>query len=323
MLPLILLIVFLAVFAVIALVMTAAGGRSGSSARVQATLASALKIPRSSAREEIVDVRKSHLLSSVPWVHTLLVEMKGTLELRRILDQADLQWTTGRLLLTATAGWVVSAFAIHLKTGSWATSLLLGSLAGAAPFLYVLKKRAKRFAQFEQRLPDALDLMVSALRAGHSTVAALGVVAKEAQEPIRHEFRLCFEEQNFGVDIREAMANLVERVPVQDLRIISTAILIQKETGGNVAEALDKTAYVIRERFRLMAQIKVHTAQGRLTGLILSLIPAALGMALYVVNPAYIGLLFNRPVGQRMVVIGVVMNLIGLLIIRKVVRIRV
>ena len=144
----------------------------------------------------------------------------------------------------------------------------------------MLHKRSKRFNKFEQGLPEALDLMVSALRAGHSLVAALGLVAQESPDPIGGEFRICFDEQNYGLELRTAMDNLVARVPLQDLRIVTTAILIQKESGGNLAEVLDKTAYVIRERFRLKRQVRVHTAQGRLTGWILSFLPIVLGIAL-------------------------------------------
>ena len=141
---------------------------------------------------------------------------------------------------------------------------------GALPFALVLFKRSRRFGQFEKDLPEALDLMVSGLRAGHSLLAAMALVARECPEPVGGEFKICFEEQNYGLEMKAALDNLLNRVPLQDLKITTTAIMIQKESGGNLAEVLDKTAHVIRERFRLKRQIMVHTAQGRLTGLILT-----------------------------------------------------
>ena len=155
-------------------------------------------------------------------------------------------------------------------------------------------KRAKRFAKFEQGLPEALDLMVSALRAGHSLIAALGLVSRECPDPIGTEFKICFEEQNYGLEMKTAIDNLLTRVPLQDLRIVATAIMIQKESGGNLAEVLDKTSHVIRERFRLKRQVRTHTAQGRLTGMILTLLPVCLGIALYFVNPDLMSMLWTR-----------------------------
>jgi tight adherence protein B len=191
------------------------------------------------------------------------------------------------------------------------------------PFIYVFRKRAKRFRQFQLKLPETLDLMVSALRAGHSMVGALGTAAKEAPEPIGREFRLCFEEQNFGIELRTAMENLIARIPLQDVRMMTTAMLINKESGGNLAEVLEKTGHIIRERFRIQQQIRVHTAQGRLTGLVLSLLPVALGIALYTVNAKYMKVLFTHPTGHKIIAVAGTMNVIGLLIIRKIINIRV
>ena len=184
-------------------------------------------------------------------------------------------------------------------------------------------KRRKRFDKFEQGLPGALDLMVSGLRSGHSLVSALGLVAREAADPIGHEFRICFDEQNYGLELRVAMENLARRVPIQDVRIVMTAILIQKETGGNLAEVLEKCGQVIRERFRLKREIKTKTAQGRLTGMILSLLPVVLGFLMYLVNPKHMSLLWTRPMGLKMIYASVGMTVVGALIIRKIVRIRV
>jgi tight adherence protein B len=142
--------------------------------------------------------------------------------------------------------------------------------------------------------------MVSGLRAGHSLLAAMALVARECAPPVNSEFKICFEEQNYGLEMKEALANLITRVPVQDLMIATTAILIQKESGGNLAEVLDKTAYVIRERFRLKRQIMVHTAQGRFTGLILTLLPIVLGIGIYIVDPGMISILWHRDIGIKL-----------------------
>jgi tight adherence protein B len=301
----------------------AAGGRSTPKETVRATLDSVLlKTPRGPS-EEIVDVRKHAALSSIRWMDRLLARMRPAADLRRILDQADLAWTPGRVVFGGVAIWLVAVYGIELKSGSLLISALLALPAAALPFLYVWNKRQRRFRQFQERLPDAIDLMVSALRAGNSTMGALGIVAHEAPEPIRREFRTCFDEQSYGVDLRAAMENLVNRVPLPDMRFITTAILIQKESGGNLAQVLDNTAHVIRARFRLRDQIRVHSAQGRLTGWILSALPVVLGILIFLINPKYIDVLLTRPLGHRLMAIGAVMNLFGLLVIRKIIRIKV
>jgi tight adherence protein B len=171
---------------------------------------------------------------------------------------------------------------------------------GFAPFGFVLFKRGKRFAKFEEGLPEALDLMVSALRAGHSFNAALGLVSRECSDPIGGEFRICFDEQNYGLELRAAIENMMVRVPLGDLRIATTAILIQKETGGNLAEVLNKTSEVIRERFRLRRQVRVHTAHGRITGWVIALLPIFLLIAISILNYPLESLLWKREIGIKL-----------------------
>jgi tight adherence protein B len=317
---LIVIVVFVAVFAIVALLITAAS-KPKTSKQTQATLTAAIGLFRTSGQQGVADVRKEHRLSTIPWLHSILSRINVSMELRRMLTQADLSWTTGRLMLISIAAWLVSGSLINLRIHSVGTSLMLGLVAGAAPFAYVLWKRRRRLHQIQQQMPEALDLMVSALRAGHSMGNALGAASKEAPEPIGREFRLCFEEQNFGINLRTATDNMLERVPLPDLRIVTTALLIHKESGGNLAEVLDKTGQVIRERFRLQQQIRVHTAQGRLTGLVLISLPTVLGIIIYFTNPEYLGLLFSRQLGHKMMAGAAVMNVIGLLIIRKIVNI--
>jgi tight adherence protein B len=161
--------------------------------------------------------------------------------------------------------------------------------------------------------------MVSALRVGHSLNSALSLVSRECPDPVSTEFRICYDEQNYGLELRTAMDNLVTRVPLQDLRIVATAILIQKESGGNLAEVLEKTAHVIRERFRLKRQIMTHTAQGRLTGIILTLLPVVLGILLYMISPDTMSLLWKREIGVKLLYASAGMTVIGGFIINRIV----
>jgi tight adherence protein B len=204
-------------------------------------------------------------------------------------------------------------------TDSYLLPLVVGAVLGALPMSFVLFKRSRRFGQFEKNLPEALDLMVSGLRAGHSLLAAMALVARECPDPVGSEFRICFEEQNYGLEMKTALENMLERVPLQDLKIAAAAILIQKESGGNLAEVLDKTSYVIRERFRLKRQIKVHTAQGRLTGWILTALPVALGLGIYFVDPQMISILWHRAIGIKLMWAAAGLILVGGFVIHKIV----
>lgn len=321
---LLIVLVFVGVFGVSALLLVASGtGASQRTKQTLATLESAMAPRQALQHDPIIDVRKNELLSEVPWINRWLLKLEIAPRLRVLLYQADLKWTAGGLLLMCGGAFVFPAYLIYLRTGAAVFSLLIGALLGAAPFAYVLFKRKGRFRKFEEELPEALDLMVSGLRAGHSLSAALGLVARETQDPICTEFRICFDEQNYGLELRTAMDNLVARVPLQDLRMVSTAILIQKESGGNLAEVLDKAAHVIRERFRLKRQVRVHTAQGRLTGWILSVLPIVLGILLYLVDPKTMSLLWTRAIGIKLLYTAAGMTIVGSLIINKIVNMEV
>ena len=318
---LLLIVVFFAVFSVAALLMTA--GRTDASQQTEQTLnvlKAALATTKLSPSDQAVDIRKEELFSAVPWLNRWLLKLEVAPRLRLLLYQADLKWTAGTLILMSMICFVIPAYLIYLRTGTLIVSLLIGLLLGAAPFVYMFHKRTKRFNKFEQGLPETLDLMVSALRAGHSFISALDLAASESPDPIGRELRICFDEQNYGLDLKTAMSNLTTRVPLQDLKIVITAILIQRESGGNLAEVFDKAAYVIRERFRLKREVRVYTAQGRLTGWILSFLPIVLGIGLYLINPANMSLLWTRPIGLKLLYLSGVMTIIGSLIIRKIVR---
>ena len=317
-------IVFVGVFAVLALVLFASdSGASQRSKQTLANLESVLATSSVESRDQMVDIRKAELMSAVPWINRWLLKMELAPRLRTLLFQANLNWTAGRLLLMIAACAVVPGYLVYWRTTSLLLSFLLGALFGCAPLIFVIQKRNSRFNAFEQGLPEAIDLMVGGLRAGHSLVASLRLVAHESPDPVGGEFRICFDEQNYGLELRTALENLSTRMPLQDLRIVSTAILIQKESGGNLAEVLDKVASVIRDRFRLKRQIRVYTAQGRLTGMILSILPLVLGFLLYLVNPETMRVLWTRPIGLKLLYMAAGMTVVGGLIIRKIVNMEV
>jgi tight adherence protein B len=315
--------VFISVFIVVALLLTAAG--AGASEQEKQTLVrlDSVLVSTGHLRDEAVDIRRDELLSTIPWLNRWLQSIDLFPRLRLLLYQAELNWTVGGLFLMTVFAWVVAANVLFWRTGEVIFSGVVGAVPALGPFFYVLHKRSARFNRFEQRLPEALDMMVSALRAGHSLISAMGTVAREGGEPVAREFKKCFDEQNFGAELRTAMMNLVMRVPIDDVRIVTTAILIQKESGGNLAEVLEKAAHIIRDRFRLKRQIRVHTAQGRLTGWILAGLPVVLGLLLYMVNPDHLSLLWKKPIGVKMLYTASIMTVIGALIIRKIIRIRV
>lgn len=311
---------FLGVFSVIALVLVAvSSGASERSKQVHATLDSALATDRQEDRIALTNFRKNEQFSAIPWLNKKLDQIELAPRLQALLYQADLKWSTGSLLAGCGLCFAIPAYLAYLRMGSVLMALPIGLLMGSAPFLFVFYKRNKRLDRFQEGLPEALDLMVSALRAGHSLVAALGSVARECADPIGYEFRTCFEEQNYGLELKTALDNMIARVPIQDLKIVSTAIMIQKESGGNLAEVLDKTAHVIRERFRLKRQIQVHTAQGRMTGIVLTLLPVVLAVALYFINPDMMSILWKRAIGIKLLYTAGAMIIVGGLIIRKIV----
>jgi tight adherence protein B len=321
---LLIVLVFVGVFLVVALLVAATGtGASEREKQALARLNAVLATKRDDTQDELLDIEKQELLSAIPLLNRILLQLEIAPKLRRLLYQAQLTWTPGGLLLMSVCIWILGTYLVYLRTGVFLVSAILGLIPAGAPFAFLFYKRGKQFAKFEEGLPSALDLMVSGLRGGHSLVSVLGLVAKEVADPIGREFRIAFDEQNYGLELRTALQNLVTRMPIQDLRIMITAILIQKETGGNLAEVLDKCAHVIRERFRLKREIKTKTAQGRLTGWILSFLPVVLGILLFMVNPQGISLLWTKPMGLHMLYGSAVMTIIGGLIIRKIVNIRV
>src|SRR5437868_1291564 len=207
---------------------------------------------RASAHSADADVQlaREELMSEIPWVNRVLLKLQVTSKLKQIIDQADSHITVMRLLLFSLTAGVLAALAVSMLDQSYVLMAFFGLIAMALPFLHILSKRKKRMNKFLQLLPDALDLMSRGLSAGHAFTEALQMVSSEMPEPISMEFRKTYEEQNLGLSLKLALENLVQRVPLLDLRMCVTAVLIQRETGGNLSELLEKVAHTIRERFR-------------------------------------------------------------------------
>ncbi len=275
------------------------------------------------SEEEATDILKQETLSQVPWLNDILQQVPGCSKLQRFILQADSQWSVAALLFGSALITLCGTWLASFRAPTQGLSLLLGAAAGSLPYGYLAWKRAARLRRFEALLPEAIDLMARALRAGHAITSAIEMVAQEIPAPVSSEFRMVFEEQNFGLPLREAMLNLARRVPLADVQFLVTAVLVQKETGGNLAEVLDKTTAVMRERDRLKGQLRIYTAQGRITGVILCALPFLLFALLDLLNPSYEGVLLRDPLGIRLVYAGLAMMVLGVLVIRKIVDIKV
>ena len=266
---------------------------------------------------------KERSFSSNPWLNQVIRDLPGSSSLAQLLQQSGQQWQVGSVL-------TFSVLAVSL--GWWVASLLVPNLVLSAcialavallPYVYLYVIRSIGFKRFGDLLPEAVDLMARGLRAGHATTAVLEMVGNEIAEPVGSEFRALHEEQTLGLTMRDAMMNLVQRVPLDDVRFLTTAILLQKETGGNLAQILDKTGMVMRERARLRGQLRIYTAQGRITGWILCIMPFIMFGLMSVVNRKYESILFTDPTGLHLLYFGLIMMLIGILIIRKVINLKV
>ena len=221
-------------------------------------------------------------------------------------------------LLGVLFGFIVAS-ALRMVVG-W---VLGGALGIALPFIFLRVKRTRRLRKFEEEFPEALDLIARALKAGHAFATGLKMVADEMSEPIGPEFRKTFDEQNFGLPLKDSLANLTTRIPLLDVRFFATAVLIQRETGGNLSEILENLGHVVRERFKILRQVRVYTAHGRLTGYVLLGLPVFLAIALAFINPEHMQLLFRERIGHMMLFATAVMQTIGYFWIKQVVKIEV
>lgn len=243
--------------------------------------------------------------------------------LARLIEQSGVR-TTPSAMLVASLG---SALAAGICAASIVRQPLAPFVAAAAgivlPFAWLVHRRSSRLKKFEEQFPEALDLLSRAIRAGHAFQAALGMVAEELPAPVGPEFKKTFDRQNFGLPLRDAMNEMVDRVALLDVRFFVTAVAIQRETGGNLSEILDNLAHVVRERFKIRRQVRVHTAHGRFTGYVLLALPAALAAALSFISPDHMKILFEERVGQMMLMTAMVMQTVGFIWIRQVIKIEV
>ena len=263
----------------------------------------------------------AHPLDAVPNVFEALVQRFG--RLRLLFEQADTNLTAPRFFAISGVLFVIGAVGAVAGNLGLALAPLVGLCSGALPLLWLMYRRKKRFKTFAAQLPDALELISRALRAGHSLAAGFNLVQEEMPAPISVEFGRVFEEQNLGIPMEQALTSLADRIPNLDLKFFSTAIILQRQTGGDLAEILDKIGYIIRERFKIWGQVQALTGEGRLSGAVLLALPPLLFVAVYRLNREYIMQLFNDPMGQQMLAGAVVMQVLGALAIRKIVNIKV
>ena len=259
----------------------------------------------------------------LPGLDRAIANTKTGTSLGRLIQQSGIRTTPSAVFAMSALSAAVLGLAAFIFF-SQALLAPIAAVAGAAiPITWLKHKRTVRLKRFEEQFPDALDLLSRAIRAGHAFQTAMGMAADEMPPPVGPEFKKAFDQQNFGLPLRDALNELSERVPILDVRFFVTAVLIQRETGGNLSEILDNLAHVVRERFKILRQVRVHTAHGRFTGWVLLALPAALAVALSLLNPDHMGLLFHERLGQMMLVTAIVMQTVGYLWIRQVIKIEV
>ncbi len=315
---LVFLLVALAVFATVSLL----DQRSARARLIKERLANERKAPERAPEEELALLRDEQL-SQIPAFDNLLRRSSRVTEIQKMLTQGGLSMRAGNFLgFSALAGVVATivAYTVSKRVEVAWVALLVGFLL---PYSYASFRRNQRFEKFEELFPEAIDTLARAVRAGHAFTTALEMITNEVAEPVAGEFRQLYEEQKFGMPVRDALINLTERMPLVDVKFFVTAVMLQRETGGNLAEILDNLSYVIRERFKIQRQVRVYTAQGRLTMALLMGMPPIIVTVMLLLNPGFIQPLFSDPIGHTLLVAGIILQTIGYFVIRKIIRIRV
>ena len=297
--------------------------RRNSRARIiKDRLAAERKAPERAPEEEEHALLRDEQLSQIPALDTLLRRSTRVSDLQKTLAQADISIRAGNFLgLSALTGVAATILAYVLSKRvevAW-IALLVGFVL---PYSYASIRRNKRFEKFEELFPEAIDTLARAVRAGHAFTTALEMITAEVSEPVSGEFRQLYEEQKFGMPVRDALLNLTDRMPLVDVKFFVTAVMLQRETGGNLAEILDNLSYVIRERFKIQRQVRVYTAQGRLTMALLMGMPPIIVTTMLLLNPSFIRPLFSDPIGHFLLVAGITLQTIGYFVIRKIIRIQ-
>ncbi|MBM4090816.1 MAG: type II secretion system F family protein [Planctomycetes bacterium] len=280
---------------------------------------------KASAVSRLAKAESSLLASPLDETRTYAEKLLSKIgNLRKLLEQADVSIDPPLFLLVSVglaAGG--AALCVALPTVPNALMFAVAPVLGVLPLLWVFFKRKKRLRKFGQQLPEALELISRALRAGHGLASGIKLVADEMADPIAKEFHCCYEAQNLGVALEQALDDMSNRVPNLDLRFFTTSVVLQRQTGGDLAEILDKIGTLIRDRFRIWGQIQALTGEGRLSGIVLLALPPGLFVVMYYLNPEYCRTLFTDPLGHRMLAAAVVMQIVGALVIKKIINIKV
>ena len=281
------------------------------------------------AGRETFALLRDEMFSRIPAFDTLLRRSERVSKLQVLLEQAGLSMRAGNLLvlcLLASAAAGIGGYILAQPLPAQETLLFTATGAGLGlivPYSYVTWRRTRRFQKFEAMFPEAIDTLARAVRAGHAFTLALEIVCNELGEPAATEFRKLYEEQKYGMPVRDALLNLSERVPLVDVKFFVTAVMLQRETGGNLAEILDNLSYMIRERFKILRQVRVYTAQGRLTMMLLMGLPPTIIVTMLIMNPSFIRPLFADPIGHVLLAAGITLQTVGYFVIRRIIQIQV
>ena len=310
-------VVTMAVFTVMSLL-----DQRKAQSRILRDRLSTVQKPTQQAAPDVALLR-DELLSRIPAFDTFLRRSERVSALQELLAQGNVNVRAGNFLMLCVASTLVLA-AIAYFAGGTVLFAWAGALLGFfVPYAYASHMRTKRFQKFEEKFPEAIDTLARAVRAGHAFTTALEMIANEVSEPVAGEFRQLFEEQKFGLPVRDALLNLADRIPLVDVKFFVTAVMLQRETGGNLAEILDNLSYVIRERFKILRQVRVHTAQGRLTMMLLMALPPTVVVTMLILNKGFIQPLFTDPLGHALIVAGITLQTLGYFVIRRIIRIQV
>jgi len=280
-------------------------------------------------RSETLALVRDEMLSRIPAFDMLLRRSERVSKLQILLEQAGLSIRAGNLLILCIASSVLVATFAYVISGTLRpneTLMFTGvtALVGLfLPYSYTSWRRTRRFQKFEEIFPEAIDTLARAVRAGHAFTMALEIVCNELSEPVATEFRKLYEEQKYGMPVRDALVNLTTRMPLVDVKFFVTAVMLQRETGGNLAEILDNLSYTIRERFKILRQVRVYTAQGRLTMMLLMGLPPTIVITMLIMNPSFIRPLFDDPIGHLLLAAGITLQTIGYFVIRRIIQIQV
>jgi tight adherence protein B len=295
--------------------------RSSRARIIKDRLAAVQKTPDQPVED--VALLRDEQLSQIPALDGFLRRSERISAIQVMLAQGDTNMRAGNFLALCAMISAVAGLAAFIWSGkgpvAWA-AMLVGFLL---TYSYASYRRNKRFEKFEELFPEAIDTLARAVRAGHAFTTAIEMIASEVAEPVCGEFRKLYEEQKFGMPVRDALINLTERVPLVDVKFFVTAVMLQRETGGNLAEILDNLSYVIRERFKIQRQVRVYTAQGRLTMALLMGMPPVIVTVMLLIEPAFIRPLFSDPIGHTLLVAGITLQTIGYFVIRKIIKIQV